>query len=77
MTGVQTCALPISYYEMLPQMGPPETSVWEFPGEDDSWKIEMQEFFEDIRLKRTPQPGLQEAKAVLRVVERIYARGAK
>ncbi|HWN93635.1 MAG TPA: Gfo/Idh/MocA family oxidoreductase [Methylomirabilota bacterium] len=64
----------LTYYKMLPQMGPPETSVWEFPGEDDSWKIEMQEFFEDIRLKRTPQPGLKEAKAVLQVVERIYAR---
>ena len=33
----------------------------------------MQEFFEDIRLKRTPEPGLKEAKAVLQVVERIYA----
>ncbi len=67
----------LTYYKMLPQMGPPETSVWEFPGEDDSWKIEMQEFFEDIRLKRTPQPGLKEAKAVLQVVERIYARQQK
>ena len=64
----------LTYYKMLPQMGPPETSVWEFPGEDDSWKIEMQEFFEDIRLNRTPQPGLAEAKAVLQVVERLYAR---
>lgn len=62
----------LTYYKMLPQMGPPETSVWEFPGEDDSWKIEMQEFFEDIRLKRTPVPGLKEAKAVLKAVEQIY-----
>jgi predicted dehydrogenase len=67
----------LTYYKMLPQMGPPETSVWEFPGEDDSWKIEMLEFFEDIRLKRTPQPGFKEAKAVLQVVERIYVRKAK
>ena len=67
----------LTYYKMLPQMGPPETSVWEFPGEDNSWKIEMQEFFEDIRLKRTPEPGLKEAKAVLQVVERIYARAGK
>lgn len=63
----------LTYYKMLPQMGPPETTVWEFPGEDNSWQIEMQEFFEDIRLKRTPVPGLKEAKAVLQVVERIYA----
>ena len=64
----------LTYYKMLPQMGPPETSVWEYPGEDNSWKIEMEEFFEDIRLKRTPQPGLKEAKAVLKVVERLYRR---
>ena len=64
----------LSYYKMLPQMGPPETSVWEFPGEDQSWQIEMQEFFEDIRLKRTPQPGLKEARAVLRVVESLYQK---
>jgi predicted dehydrogenase len=64
----------LTYYKMLPQMGPPETSVWEYPGEDNSWKIEMEEFFEDIRLKRTPQPGLKEAKAVLKVVERLYGR---
>jgi predicted dehydrogenase len=65
------------YYKMLPQMGPPETTLWEYPRGDESWKIEMQEFFEDIRLKRTPQPGLKEAKAVLQVVEHIYARAAK
>jgi hypothetical protein len=64
----------LTYHKMLPQMGPPETSVWEYPGEDNSWKIEMEEFFEDIRLKRTPQPGLREAKAVLKVVERLYGR---
>lgn len=62
----------LTYYKMLPQMGPPETSVWEFPEGDDSWKIEMEAFFEDIRLKRMPVPGLKEAKAVLRVVEQMY-----
>lgn len=65
------------YYKMLPQMGPPETTLWEYPRGDESWKIEMQEFFEDIRLQRTSVPGLSEAKAVLQVVERIYARAAK
>ena len=64
----------LTYYKMLPQMGPPETSVWEFPQADESWKIEMQEFFEDIRLKRTPVPGLKETKAALAVVEKIYSR---
>jgi len=64
----------LTYYKMLPQMGPPETTIWEFPRGDESWKIEMAEFFEDIKLKRTPIPGLNEAKAALAVVEKIYAQ---
>lgn len=59
-------------YKMLPQMGPPETTIYEYPRGDESWKIEMTEFFEDIRLKRTPSPGLKEARAALQVVETIY-----
>ena len=65
----------LTYYKMLPEMGPPETTVWEFPRGDESWKIEMDEFFEDIRLQRTPVPGWKEARAALVVVEKLYARG--
>ncbi len=67
----------LTYYKMLPQMGPPETTIWEFPRGDESWKIEMAEFFEDIKLKRTPVPGLKEAKAALTVVEKIYQSGKR
>jgi predicted dehydrogenase len=63
----------LTFYKMLPEMGPPETTIWEFPRGDDSWRLEMQDFFEDIRLKRTPVPGLAEAKAALAVVEHIYS----
>ncbi len=62
----------LTYYKMLPQMGPPETTVWEYPRGDESWRIEMKEFMEDIRDKRTPVPGLKEAKAAMKVVEMIY-----
>ncbi len=62
----------LTYYQMLPQMGPPETTIYEFPRGDQSWKLEMEEFFEDIRLRRTPVPGLKEAKAAMAVVEKIY-----
>src|SRR5579883_1447470 len=62
------------YYKMLPQMGPPETTIFEFPRGDESWKLEMQEFIEDIRNGRVPVPGLREAKAVMRVVEKMYGK---
>ena len=62
----------LSYYRMLPEMGPPETTIWEYPRGDDSWRLEMEDFLDDIRLGRTPTPGLREARAALEVVEKIY-----
>jgi len=62
----------LTYYKMLPEMGPPETTTWEYPMEDDSWALELAEFYEDIRLNREPSAGLKDAYAVLKVVERIY-----
>jgi len=62
----------LTYYKMRPQMGPPETTVSEYPGEDNSWSLEMKEFWEDIRQKRTPVPGLKEARAAMDVIEQIY-----
>ena len=60
------------WYRMLPQMGPPETTAWEFPMADNSWDTEMSEFFEDIEKERPSSPGLADALAVLEIVERIY-----
>ena len=40
----------LTHYQMLPQMGPPDTTILEFPRGDESWKLEMVEFFEDIRV---------------------------
>lgn len=62
----------ITWYRMLPEMGPPETTSWEYPMGDDSWEVEMAEFFEDIRLNREPASGLWDAHAALKVVESIY-----
>lgn len=62
----------ITWYRMLPEMGPPETTSWEYPMGDDSWAVEVAEFFEDIRLDREPSAGLRDAQAALKVVESIY-----
>ena len=64
----------LTYYRMLPEMGPPETTSWEYPRGDQSWALEFEAFLEDIRLKREPSPGLADARAALVVVEAIYAR---
>jgi predicted dehydrogenase len=62
----------LTHYKMLPEMGPPETKVWEYPTDDDSWEVEMAEFLEDIRLGRQPASGLKDAVAALEIVESIY-----
>jgi predicted dehydrogenase len=62
------------WYRMLPQMGPPEMTSWEFPGPDDSWQVEFNEFVEDIVRDREPAAGLADAEAALQVVEAIYER---
>jgi predicted dehydrogenase len=62
----------LSFYKMLPEMGPPETTVWEYPRGDSSWALEFAEFLDDIRLNRTPSANLNDARACLSIVEKIY-----
>lgn len=62
----------LTWYKMLPEMGPPETVSWEYPMGDDSWAGEMAEFYDDIRLNRSPAAGLSDAYAALKIIEQIY-----
>lgn len=62
----------LTLYRMLPEMGPPETTAWEYPMADRSWEHEFGEFLEDIRLQRAPAAGLRDAQAALKVVETVY-----
>jgi len=62
----------ITWYKMLPEMGPPETTSWEYPMSDDSWSVEIAEFFDDIRLNREPSSNLADASAALDILEQIY-----
>jgi predicted dehydrogenase len=64
----------LSWYKRMPDMGPPETQIWEYPMADTSWGAEMAEFIEDVRLGRPPSAGLEDAIAALAVVAKIYAR---
>ena len=63
----------LAYYQMRPEMGPPDTTIWEYPRGDQSWALEFAEFLEDIRLGRTPAANLADAHAALTIVEKIYA----
>jgi predicted dehydrogenase len=61
----------LAFYKMLPEMGPPETTIWEYPRGDRSWELEFEQFLEDIRLNRQPAAGLSDARAALAVVDEI------
>jgi predicted dehydrogenase len=62
----------LSYYQMTPEMGPPETVIYEYPKRDESWEMEFKHFLEDIRSNRPTSPGLADARAALEIVHKIY-----
>jgi predicted dehydrogenase len=64
------------HYAMRPEMGPPDTTAWEYPRGDDSWALEFAEFLEDVRLDRVPSAGLADARAALAIVEDVYRQSA-
>lgn len=64
----------MAFYKMLPEMGPPETLIHEYPMADDSWTVEFSDFLEDIRLARPPDAGLADATAVLEIIGKIYRK---
>ena len=62
----------LTWFKMLPEMGPPETTSWEYPMADDSWAVEVADFFEDIRLDRMSTASLSDAHEALLIIENIY-----
>ena len=62
----------LTFYRMLPEMGPPETTSWEYPGEDKSWRDEFAHVLDCIARRCQPSGGLEDALAALTVIQRIY-----
>lgn len=62
----------LTYHQMLPEMGPPETSTWEYPEPDNSWKLEFDDFAKAVDKKSEPMGSLEDALAALTVVDQIY-----
>ena len=62
----------LAVYQMRPEMGPPDTTIHEYPRGDESWAVETRAFVDDIRLNREPSPGLAEGIRTLEIVEQIY-----
>ena len=53
-------------------MGPPDTISWEWPFEDKSWELEMEEFLLNIKYNNEPQAGLNDAKKAWNIINKVY-----
>jgi len=62
----------LAFYQMKPEMGPPDTTIYEYPGPDLSWQVEILQFIHDIQLQRKVEPSLTSTGHVLSVVEKLY-----
>src|SRR4030095_1761899 len=62
----------LSFYKMLPQMGPPETTIWEYPGEDKSWSDEWAHFMVCLESGDSPCGDGRDALAALEVIGEVY-----
>lgn len=62
----------LTYYRMLPEMGPPETSVFNCPEEDTSWEAEIEHFASCIEHGTEPSGGIDDGMAVLEVIAKLY-----
>jgi predicted dehydrogenase len=64
----------LTHYRMLPRMGAPETTIWEYPFSDDSWDLEFRDFAQAIVERRRPNGDIYDAKANLDIIKAIYHR---
>ena len=64
----------LTHYRMLPQMGPPEVSSWEYPGQDQSWDDEFADFAAAVSENRQPCGDIADAVANLAIIDEIYRR---
>jgi predicted dehydrogenase len=64
----------LTLHRMLPGMGPPETTMWEFPFPDRSWEMEFQSFCAAVAGQPQPNATIEDALANLRIVDRVYGR---
>lgn len=64
----------LTFYKMSKKMGIPKKEYTLFPKIDNSWKLELEEFYQDIIRKRISIPGILEAYKNLEIINSIYKK---
>lgn len=67
----------LALYKMRPQMGPPETVIWQFPFADRSWELEMEELARAVQEDRRPLGDVNDALENLRIIDALYQKGQR
>ena len=62
----------LTHHRMLPQMGPPETTIWEFPFPDRSFADEFENFIAAIEGREEPLGDIRDAIANLEIIRAVY-----
>lgn len=62
----------LTYYRMLPQMGPPEIEVQEFEGADRSWALDLENLVEHVTRGAPLRGDLVSARYAMQVVGEAY-----
>lgn len=64
----------LKHYKMLPEMGPPETIIYEYPMADNSWQNEMEDFILEITNNKDTNCGLENAFDILNIIDKAYGK---
>lgn len=67
----------LTHYRMLPEMGPPETTIWEYPFNDKSWDREIEHFVRCIDGEEPILGSVADALAVWTIIDRIYSQSSE
>jgi predicted dehydrogenase len=64
----------LTVHAMRPEMGPPETTTREWAAPDKSWRLEIEDFIAQLGGSNPVGAGLDDASAVLRVIDEAYGQ---
>jgi predicted dehydrogenase len=64
----------LTFHRMLPQMGPPETTIWEYPFPDHSFADEFENFVAAVEGRAPAIGDVDDAHANLSIIQAVYDR---
>ncbi|MBP9089482.1 Gfo/Idh/MocA family oxidoreductase [bacterium] len=64
----------LAFYKMSEAMGPPETTIWQFPQADHSFALEFTSFMDEIAAGTSKNASLHDAIAAFEIAEEIYGQ---